>query len=241
MRKLLLALPLLLFFACKKHDNNNNNNNNNTSTAQDTGCFLTKIGQKGYLQTYTWSGGQLTQYTSYDSANKSTIKSVYQYNNGRLASISTYLDGTFTDIETYSYQANAVVTNDVLPHDTVRMIYTLGSDGKVIDKQTYRNGSLASETKYTWANGNIQKAESTVGGTSNGYITYEYDNHPNPLLRLPSAYEISKNNVVKEMDYDVNGNQIGTTQTTYQYNASKGYPSGYSDNNYQYTYSYDCK
>ncbi|MGZ5243356.1 MAG: hypothetical protein ACXWW0_05705, partial [Bacteroidia bacterium] len=186
-------------------------------------------------------------------------------NTGRITVIELYDESEKVIYVTFDYKADNTLNkaqvyafDNGVPLEANRLEFEYNSLKQIsrmnqIDPKT---GKLQGYDILTFdAKGNAIKSESHYINESGDDETmaineYEYDDKKNPQLAigfplyLDNVYDISQNNVTKEIEKDAQGRINRTVTHTYEYTA-EGYPksSTYttSGSNVKSTYDYTCK
>jgi antitoxin component YwqK of YwqJK toxin-antitoxin module len=235
---LVLAIASIAFTSCKKDKSGPDNppvqtkkltrveeNGQTTATIEyntdgTVKKFFTDFGIFGAVTfTFTYNAQKkVSEITSSEG-----FRSVFRYENGKLAWAENYEDGEKVGENNFQYENGRVKSNMYLT------AYPQGG-GHVIYRPTF-------QAVYNYnANGTLQKISNFVKADAgdqlvldNEYVYQQYDTKKNPLTVISEFSQImmylpvSENNPLIEKFYNANGSVEETTENVYTYDAA-GYP-----------------
>ena len=227
------ALALFLMTSCSSDDSSDpvDNSDNGTET-----LLLKKT-----IETDE-EGNELTTYFNYDGNKLTNVtdseggEMIFHYLNGFLVIIEYFEDGTITQRDYFSYNANdKLATSIILDLDenwANKMIYTHNSDGTVsIEDYT---GDVTEQTNLhgngvvTYSNNNIVNYTFTSTGGNSVTWDYTFDSKNNPLKNM-SAFDTFN------LAYQEGGQNNTLSYTNEAYGESETTVYTYNSDNYPVT------
>lgn len=226
------ALALFLMTSCSSDDSSDPvDNGNETGTVLLKKSIETDTDGYEYTNYFNYNGNQLTSVTDSEGGEMN-----FYYENNLLVKIEYFEDGTITQRDLFTYDANnKLATSVILDLDedwANKMLYTHNSDGTVsIEDYT---GDLTEQTNLygngvvTYSNNNIVNYTLTSTGGNSVSSVYTFDSKNNPLKNM-SAFDIFN------LAYQEGGHNNTLSYTNEAYGESETTVYTYNSDNYPVT------